>query len=136
MADDAGDGGRGADRVGALDPHLARSGQRPAPGLSAAGPGIAHDLSARRAGPVRLLVPRGPGPGRVRPGEDPQAAAGVGDGLWLLALVDGAAAAPRERPRICSPAGGACSKSSAGSPRHWSGTAREPSAGGAEESRS
>ena len=44
MADDAGDGDRGADRLAALDPDPAGPGGGAAAGLSAAGPGLAHQL--------------------------------------------------------------------------------------------
>ncbi len=45
MADDACDGDRRAHRLGALDPGAFGSGRGTAAGLSAAGPGEAHDLS-------------------------------------------------------------------------------------------
>ena len=92
VADDAGHGDRGADRLGSLDPGVAGPGGRAASGLPAAGPGFADRLCRGGGRPVRSVVPRHPAAGRVRPVPRPDPAAGAGDGDRVCPVAVGPAA--------------------------------------------
>ena len=79
------------------DPDAASQGCRAAPGVPAAGSGLAHGVCGRGAGAGRFLVPAVEIPvgfGQVRSGE---AAAGADDGLGLFAVGGGAAGPVAQR---------------------------------------
>src|SRR5205814_3554868 len=88
---DGGVGDRRADRVAVLGPAAPHAGGGAAPGIPAAGSGVADVVCGRGDRAERLLVPRYHVPGRVRAGADGEAAAGADDGVRLLAVGIGAA---------------------------------------------
>src|SRR5919202_2496913 len=90
VADDAGDGDRRADRLGALADGLEGPAAGAAAGVPPAGSSVAHELSGRRARAVRSVVSAGRRAAGRRAGRPP---AGAGDGLGLLAMAERAAAA-------------------------------------------
>ena len=88
-ADDAGHGDRRAGRLDAWDHGVQGAGRRAAPGLSAAGSGVADDLCGRGDRAVRLVVPADPAAGGVRADPHADAAAGADDGDRVLAVAVG-----------------------------------------------